>query len=163
MRKRISFGVMDVFIIVLVLACVTGIAGRYILTDENGILATTPETTTAVVHVLVSDIENTSTAYFSVGATFRIGSGGDSGEIRELSEIPAEYYVTNENGELELQHAGEDGNKNERLQLVISGYYRDGVFMLGGKEPVLPGAEIELSSDEIRVTALILDITSAES
>ena len=160
---KISFSVIDVFIIVLVLACVAGIVGRYVLTDENGILAVTPETRMAAVHVLVSDIENTSAAYFSEGAVFRMGNGDVTGELREFNEVPAEHYITNENGELEISYSGGDGNKDERCTIIVEGYYKDGIFLLGGREPILPGASIEMANDEIRVTALVLDITSVDS
>ena len=162
--KKTKFGVMDVFIIVLVLACAAGIVGRYILTGRNGILATTPDRVSAAVHVLVTSIENTSADYFTDGAEFTVGKSGETGEILDTTIRPAENYDEDENGELYISYDDEEnGKKDVRCTLIVSGWYRDGIYMLGGREPMLPGAEVELSSEGIRVNALILEVTAVEN
>ena len=161
---KISFGVMDVFIIVLILACIAGVVGRYMLTDKNGILAKTPERSAAAVHVLVTSIENTSADYFSDGVEFSVGGIGETGKLMDTTIRPAENYAEDEEGELYIAYDDEEnGKKDVRCTLIVSGWYQDGVYLLGGREPMLPGATVELSAEDIRVTALILDVTSVEN
>lgn len=162
-KKRVTFGVLDVFLILLVVVCAAGIAVRYILTDEKGILANTPERSSAAVQVLITSIEGTSSDYFGEGGTLTVGAGEETGEIRTVTVTPAEYYKENENGELEIAyHDGENGKIDIRCTLIVGGYYRDGIFLLGGKEPVLPGGSITLTGSGITVTALIIDTAPIE-
>lgn len=163
-KKIRAFGVMDVFIVVLILACAAGIAGRYILTGRNGILARTPDRTPAAVHVLVTGIENTSSDYFGDGVEFSVGGSGETGTLMDTTIRPAENYAEDENGNLYITYDDEEnGKKDVRCTLIVSGWYQDGIYMLGGREPMLPGAEVELSADGIRVTALILEVTPVEN
>lgn len=157
-KKRTAFGVLDVFIILLVVVCAAGVAARYILTDEKGILARTPERTSAAVQVLITSIEGTSSDYFSEGGTLTVGEGNETGEIRTVTVTPAEYYKENEYGGLEIAyHDGENGKIDIRCTLIVGGYYRDGIFLLGGEETVIPGGSVKLTGGGITVTALIID------
>lgn len=164
-----KFGVMDIFLIVLVLASAAGIAGRYVLTDKNGILASSPENTRAVVQVLISNIEDTSSDYFVEGASFSVGETGAVGVVGDCSVTPAERYAENEAGELYITYDDEEnGRKDVRCTIILTGRFRDGIFTVDGRnaadgtEAVLPGAEMTLADDSITVTALILDVTAIE-
>lgn len=157
-EKKFTFGVLDVFLILVVILSAAGIAVRCVLTDENGILATTPEKTSAAVQILIEGIENSSSDYFSEDAVFTVGSGEDEGRLMSVTVQPAEYYVENEKGELEIAYEdAENGRRDVRCTVVVEGYYRDGIFMLGGKTPMLPGSSVPVSGGGITVTALIID------
>lgn len=163
-KRSGSFGVLDLFILLLVVVCAAGIAVRYVLTDENGILATTPEKTSVALQVLISGIEDTSSDFFFEGASFDVGEAKETGEILDVNIKPAEYYTENEEGEIFVAYVeGEGGEKDVRCTVIVSGYYRDGIFMLGGKEPVIPGAELRLAGDGITVTALIIDTAPVDA
>lgn len=160
-KKGIAFGVLDVFLILLIIVSAAGIAVRYVLTDQNGILAVTPTKTSAAVQVLITSIEDTSAVHFYEGAVFTVGEKGETGEILNVNEKPAEYYTENEEGELFVAY-DESGKKDVRCTVTVSGYYRDGIFLLGGVEPMLPGASVALSSGDVKVTALIIDSAPLE-
>ena len=155
-----AFGVLDVFLIVLIIVSAVGIAARFVLTEENGILATKPETEDAVLSVLVSDIEGTSEEYFVSGCDFMISEYETSCDVvSDFTVTPAQYYVENENGELVISyHDEENGHVDCRGALKVSGFYKDGVYILGGKYPVTAGMTVTLINGKITVSALITDV-----
>ncbi len=163
-RKRASFGALDIFLILLVVLCATGVAVRFVLTDEKGILASTPDTVSAAVQVLITNVENTSTEFFTDGGKLRVGSTGVEGEILSpVSVTPAEYIKEDENGDLVLAYqADENGKKDVRCTVVLDGFFKDGIFLLGGTEPIIPGAEIKLEGDGVVVNALVIDSAPLE-
>lgn len=157
-KRKFTFGALDVFLILAVILSAAGIAVRCVLTDENGILAVTPEKTSVAVQILIEGIENSSSDYFSEDAVFGVGTEGDEGRLMSVTVQPAEYYVENERGELEIAYEdAENGKRDVRCTVVVEGYYRDGIFMLGGKTPMLPGGTVRMSGGGISVTALIID------
>ncbi len=163
-KKRAVFGVIDVFLILLAVLCAAGVAVRFMLTDEKGILASSPEEVSAAVQVLITDVENTSTELFSDGGVIRVGRTGIEGEILSpVSVTPAEYIKEDENGGLVLAYqAEENGKKDVRCTVVVRGYFRDGIFLLDGAEHLIPGEVIRLAGDGITVEALIIDSAPLE-
>lgn len=165
-KKSFGFGAIDAFVILLAFVCAAGIVVRFYLTGKNGILAKTPEKTYAAVQILISGIEQTSQDLFSEGGTLAVGDPGESGEIMPGTVItPAEYYAENENGELYIAYEDDkDGKIDIRCTVVVGGWYEDnGVFMLGGTDPLIPGDTVSLSGGSIRVEGLVIDVAPFES
>lgn len=161
--KKLAFGVLDIFLILVVVLSAAGVAVRCVLTDKNGILAVTPERTSAAVQILIEGIENSSSDFFSENAVFTVGDHDESGRLMSVTVQPAEYYKENEKGELEIAYEDEEnGRRDVRCTVVVEGYYRDGIFMLGGVTPMLPGAEVKLSGSGVVATALIIDTAPIE-
>ncbi len=161
--KKSVLGILDVFLILLVIFSVAGVAARCVLTGENGVLAKTPESVSAAVQVLVTSIEGTSADYFSNGAEFSVGKVGSAGKIISSTVTPAEYFTENENGDIVIGYEdGEHGKIDVRCTVIVSGFYRDGIFLLKGEEPLLPGAKVSLSGDSIVVDALVIDTAEFE-
>ncbi len=159
-RHGISFGALDAFIIVLVLVALLGIFARSALAGENGVLATAPEMSDAAVSLLITDIEGTSSLYFVLGNKLTIAEYGVTGSVMsDFTVTPAEYFVENENGELIVEyHDEENGHIDLRGALLVSGYYKDGVYILDGKTPFTAGMEITLENETIKVKALVTDV-----
>lgn len=165
-RKRsFRFGALDAFVILLAIVCAAGIAVRYVLLSDHGVLAETPERTYAAAQFLISGIEPTSQDSFSEGGKLSVGDVGESGEIMPGTVItPAEYYAENENGELYIAYEDDkDGKIDIRCTVVVGGWYTEnGVFMLGGKTPLIPGSDVELAGGSVRVTGLLIDVAPFE-
>lgn len=160
-EKRVSFGVLDIFVILLAFVCAAGIVARYVLTSRNGVLAITPEKTYAAAQFLISGLEPTSQDAFSEGGTLTVGDGGESGEILPGAVItPAEYYAEDENGELYLAYEDDkDGKVDIRCTVVLGGWYAEnGVFMLGGVTPLIPGETVTLSGGGVKASGLVIDV-----
>ncbi len=169
-RERRRFGALDAFVILLLIVSLVGVLARYMLTDENGILAAEPETVDVAVALLIQDLPYTSSGTFVEGTLFTIsGNGGGDGvaegvAISDFTETPAEYYAENENGEIELLYAsGEYANIDCRGLLRVTGYYKNGVFMIGDGEdsvPLTAGMYITVWSGDLTETALVTDISA---
>lgn len=161
-KRKISFGVLDLFLIVLVLVCIIGAVSRYLLTEENGILASKPEYTKAAISLLITDIEGVSSEYFVTGESFVLADIEAEGEvIADFTVTPAQYYTENENGELVISyHDEESGRIDCRGAVVVNGYYKDGMYLLSGEMPLTAGMYITLENGSISVTALVTDISS---
>ena len=160
-KKKFSFGVLDVFLILLVLVSAAGICARYILTDENGVLAVAPEKTEAAVSVIIENIESTSSDYFYENAEFTVTPSGVKGTLMaNFTVTPAQYYIEGDGGELIIAyHDEENGNVDVRGVLRVTGYYKDDVYLLGEGTPVTAGMTVTLSGETITVTATVTDIT----
>ena len=158
-KKKTAFGALDVFVILLIFMCAAGIAVRYVMSNTNGVLASAPRNAPAAVQFLISSIEDTSQDQFSEGGALAVGDV--SGEILSVTVTPAEYYAENENGELYIAYEDRSGGKIDiRCTVVVNGWYEDnGVYMLGGNSPLIPGASITLSAGDVKVTGLIIDVT----
>ncbi len=162
-ERKLSFSVLDVFFLLLIVVCAVSVIARYVLTDENGILAVTPPRTNAAVQILITGIEIDSSDHFSEDAEFTVGDTGETGKLTSVTVQPAEYYTENEKGELEIAYEdGENGRRDVRCTVVVGGYYRDGIFLLGGEEPMIPGGSVTMSGGSITVTALIIDTAPIE-
>ncbi len=159
-NRKITFGVLDLFLLVLILVMVTGVVARYILTEKNGILAVTPELTGAAVSVLITDIEGTSSVYFVEGESFTLNGEVKGAVLSDFTVTPAQYYMENEDGELVIAyHDEESGRIDCRGAFAVSGYYSEGIYLLDGEMPITAGMEIELKNGEIKVTALVIDVS----
>ncbi len=159
-NRKITFGVLDLFLLVLILVMVTGVAARYILTEKNGILAVTPEFTGAAVSVLITDIEGTSSVHFVEGESFTLNDTATGAVLSDFTVTPAQYYTENEDGELVIAyHDEESGRIDCRGAFSVSGYYSEGVYLLNGVLPITAGMEIDLFNGEIKVTALVIDVS----
>ncbi len=161
-KRKISFGVLDLFLAVLVLVCIVGVVSRYLLTEENGLLASKPEYTTAAISLLITDIEGMSSEYFVSGESFTLAGIGAEGEvIEDFTVTPAQYYTENENGDLVISyHDEESGRIDCRGVVRVNGYYKDGMFLLAGEMPLTAGVYITIENGDIFVTALVTDVSS---
>ncbi len=161
------FGALDAFVILLLAVAVIGVASRYLLTDENGILASSHESVEVAVAVLIQDLPYTSSGVFTEGAIYYLSDGeaqlSEGTVISDFTETPAEYYTENENGELELSYAsGDYANIDCRGLLRVTGYYKDGVFMIGEGEsaaPLVAGMYVTVVNGTVSESALVTDIT----
>ena len=158
---KISVAALDIFFAVLIVVAVIGVAARYLLTEENGILANTPEYQEAALSVLVTDIEGTSAEHFVEGGKFTLTDEKYQGVIiADFIVTPAEYYEENEAGELVIAyHDEENGNIDCRGAVKVNGYYRDGVYYIDGETIVTSGMTVTLTNGKISVSALITDIS----
>lgn len=158
--KKVSVAALDVFFVVLVVVALLGAAARYLLTEENGILAGTPEYKEVALSVLIADIQGTSAEHFVEGAEFTLTDEGYSCVlISDFIVTPAEYIEENEDGELVLMYQdGEAGKIDCRGVLKVNGYYRDGVYYIDGEMIVTAGMTLTLTDGKVSVTALVTDI-----
>lgn len=158
--KKITFGVLDVFLVSAIFVSLLGIAARFFLIDENGIAAKEPQEVSAVLSVLITDIEGTSQEYFVSETEFAISDFETSGKVTsDFTVTPAQYFAENEAGELVIEyHDEENGHIDCRGTLSVTGYYKDGVYILGGNSPVTAGMTVTLSNEKITVSALVTDV-----
>lgn len=160
-KEKTAIAALDVFFVVIIVVAVLGVAARYILVEENGILAGTPESKGAALSVLITDVEGTSSEYFVEGREFTLTDKNyPCTIISDFTFTPAEYIEENEQGELVIAyHDEENGNIDCRGALKVDGFYRDGVYYLEGEKIVTAGMEVVLTDGKILVTALITDIS----
>ncbi len=160
-NEKRSVAVLDIFFAVLILVAVIGVVARYLLTEENGILAKTPEKSEAALSLLITDIEGTSSEHFVEGGAFTVTDKGyPCVLISDFTVTPAEYYEENEKGDLVLAyHDSENGNIDCRGAVKVSGFYREGGYYIDGKTVVTAGMTLTLTNGKISVTALVTDIS----
>lgn len=158
---KISVAALDIFFAVLVVVAVLGVAARYLLTEENGILVKTPEYSEAALSVLITDIEGTSAEHFVEGGKFTLTDGEyQCVAISDFIVTPAEYYEENEDGELILSYQDEEnGNIDCRGAVKVNGFYRDGVYYIDGEMIVTAGMTVTLTNGKVSVAALITDLS----
>ncbi len=160
-KEKAAVAALDVFFVVVIVVAVLGIAARYLLIEDNGILAGTPEYKEAAISVLITNIEGTSSDYFVEGGEFSVmAEGYPCTIVSDFIVTPAEYLEENEQGELVIAyHDEENGNIDCRGALKVTGVYRDGFYFVEGETIVTAGMEVILTDGKISVTALVTDVS----
>ena len=94
--KRVKFSVADFVIILMIIACIIGVAMRYDIAEK--LFSKTKAEDVRVTFAVSSATDNTNNA-FSTGAVFMYGSE-TFGKLEEADSTPAVQYYENSSGVL---------------------------------------------------------------
>lgn len=155
-KRRFRFNILDVVILIILVACVLGIAVRYNVVDKINTKSTLQQ---AEIEFLIKDIKPTSAQAIKEGSAFYWTENGITlGKVKTggITITPAEKFVTNIDGKW-LKTTNEERN-DVRVLLQAEGLMTDSGFMLSGTQYLAPGKEMLIGSSEISVNVTITDI-----
>lgn len=156
-------GVLDVFVIILILLCVAGLIVR-IAVGRDGVLPEgAPESGEWALSFEISSVRAGVGDGFSVGEVMYTENGEVFGTVSgQVSVTPAKIYSEDEEGRYILSYASSDGGDNSMVDikgtLTSEGYAVDYGFLVGGKIFASPGSELTLHTEKATCSVKILDI-----
>ena len=151
MRKKRSFGLLDAFIVTVILLSAVGLVLRIQLLRID-----VREDETCTVRLLADNVPQEIAACLRAGDVLYTADGEIYGTVEGIESAPArvEWFS---NGVL---HTGEwEAGKRVAITLHVSvfGTVSDGVFLRGGKHAVLSGDTVALYSDLASLEWLICE------
>ena len=158
---------LDVFIILIAIACAVGVGARIYLGDRGDVLGReTSESGEYLVSFLVLDIRESSADCFVSGDVFYSQPSGDLfGTLIDTPTFtPAELFIEDEEGNYILTYStesGDDARIDVRGTFTVSGTMTDEGFLVGGKTYVAANKMVAVQSEKIFVNMTITDITKA--
>ena len=150
--KRVKFSVADFVIILMIIACIIGVAMRYDIAEK--LFSKTKAEDVRVTFAVSSATDNTNNA-FSTGAGFMYGSE-TFGKLEEADSTPAVQYYENSSGVLtEKKNEGfYDITGTFVCRLVSS----DSGYLLDGRTYIAAGSTFTLQCGAVRTTVLITSV-----
>ncbi|MBE6542309.1 MAG: hypothetical protein E7672_07675 [Ruminococcaceae bacterium] len=165
-KKRL--GVLDIFIIIIVLVCVASVVIRYVGID-NSQVSSEVQLDNYILSFNIKNIKDSSANnYMEKGTKFFIQSSGEYlGTLREGVTISdAVRYYELQNGQsiaVPNTATGDLYRVDVEASLDVQGVLReDGTFLLGGNQYVAVNKEITVYSKYLTVTIMVTDITKAQ-
>lgn len=151
-KKRARFSVADFVIILMVIACLVGVAMRYDIAEK--LFSKTKAEEVRVTFVVSSATDNTYQAFAS-GAVFTCDDE-TFGRLEEVSATPAVQYYENSSGVLTEKKNDElhDITGTFVCQLVRS----DSGYLLGGRTYIAAGSTFTLRCGTVKTTVLITSV-----
>ena len=156
-KNKVSFNIIDVFILVFVAACLVGLVirvGNFNIMDNGKNLEDHR------IHCAVSNISSDSENYFIRGDSVTdINSGLVLGTIEMIDSIsPAEVLV--KNAENEYVNVKDPPNTRVDISgtLISSGTTESNGYMLGGSLHIAAGDSFEVYTEHMNFTLTITDI-----
>jgi hypothetical protein len=158
-KNKIRFNGIDVLIIIAFIGCVIALALRYQLVD---VIKNSGNDNNARISFRVEDIQEESEQYFNNGDKFFVVEAGNSKILlgtleNRIDAEPAEVYNFDSEGNYVL--SSKDGRIDVRGEVIASGLFSEEGFLLNNTKYLAPGSEITIQSNNIEVTATVLDIT----
>ena len=147
--KRVKFSVADFVIILMIIACIIGVAMRYDIAEK--LFSKTKAEDVRVTFAVSSATDNTNNA-FSTGAVFMYGSG----KLEEADSSPAVQYYENSSGVLTEK-------KNEGFYDITGTFVcrlvsTDSGYLLDGRTYIAAGSTFTLQCGAVRTTVLITSV-----
>ena len=158
---------LDVFIILVAVACVVGVGARIYMGDKGDILGKeSSESGDYLVSFLILDIRESSADSFIPGSVFYNHPIGDVfGSLVDTPTFtPAEIEIQDEEGNIILTYStesGDDARIDVRGTFAVSGTMTDEGFLMNGKTYIAPNKMVAVQSENIFVNMIITDITKA--
>lgn len=154
---RLHFNIIDLLIILVIAAVVTGVAFRYNLIDKIGVKSNED---TVIISFLIQDIKESSTDALVLGDVFYWEANSmPIGELISKKPSFAEAFI--EKAEGNLVKVYNENSFDVRGEIKATGKIKDGSFMLGGTQFLAPGKILYVESKNIMVTITITNITPA--
>ena len=143
--KRVKFSVADFVIILMIIACIIGVAMRYDIAEK--LFSKTKAEDVRVTFAVSSATDNTNNA-FSTGETF--------GKLEEADSSPAVQYYENSSGVLTEK-------KNEGFYDITGTFVcrlvsTDSGYLLDGRTYIAAGSTFTLQCGAVRTTVLITSV-----
>ncbi len=156
----LRLNILDFLIILAVLGALIGIAARFGILEK---VTTGSRLEKAEISFLVQDIKDTSADYFRAGEIFYNHTHSCVlGELKEITSImPAEGYISNQNGTLVKTHSTA-GRIDVRGVITGEGLFSDEGFLLGGTSYLAPNQSVFIQSPGISVSVTITAIEPAQ-
>lgn len=165
-KRRISAP--DVFLIILVIACIAGAVLRY-YTEDTGILpASNPDKEEYIVSFEAKSVKTPLGKYVFSGEKLYDESGSFIGTIGEnVTLTPAKLYVIDSEGKYSEVYAGADNGDNSLIDIkgtiLTEGHYVDYGFLADSKVYLAPNYEITLHTNKTTLSVKITDISKVEA
>ncbi|MBE6625707.1 MAG: DUF4330 family protein [Ruminococcaceae bacterium] len=166
-ERKLKFGALDVFIILVVIVCAVSIVLRYVSNKQSDVGASTP-LENYVISFEVLDIKDTSAQnYLEPGTNFYlVESDVLLGTLREgITVRDAEKYYEMPNGDIVLAQNNATG---DLYRVDVEGSFdakgrvdSSGRFLLGGNTYIGINKEVKIYSKYLAVTVVITGITNA--
>ena len=152
MRKKGSFGLLDAFIVTVILLSVVGLILRIQVLRVDA-----REDETCYVRMVAKCLPREIADCIGVGDVLYTADGGIYGEVEEIASSPAQVeWVSNG-----AHHTGEweDGKRiTLSLRVRVLGSAADGAFLRAGKYAILVGDTESLYSDLTSLEWLICEV-----
>lgn len=156
--KKFKFNILDVVIVIVVVACIAGIALRYNLADKIGLTKNQEAVVTFLAPNVRTDVARES---FVDGDMYYCKKfNGNFGELIRLDEFiyePAVRMKEDENGVMRESTLSHRSDVTGYIK-VTGKYDEDKGFLVDGVNLVSPGKEYEIQSSNRSVTVLVMDV-----
>lgn len=157
-KSKIPFNIIDVFILILVVACFVGIVIRI---GNFGIFNTEDELEDYRIHFSVSDIASSSEDYFITGDTLTVADTGVVlGTLEMINGItPTEVYVKNSENEFETVKYPSDTRVDVSGTVISKGRMKADGYNLGGTVHIASGDVFLVHTEHMNFILTVTDIT----
>lgn len=165
-EKKMRLGALDVCIIVAAIVCVVGL-GLRTFSKSEAVVNNGATMENYVVSFTVANIRGSSVKYFNKGDVFFLKENTTRfGELIEKSELPAQKYYTDINGNSVYVMNESTDDRTKRMDvtgsLLVSGVTdEEGRFLLNGTQYLGANKEVEIKSKYITVNVKITSIAKA--
>ena len=160
-RKGRTPSALDVFVVLIVLACLAALALRLTVGREGVLPKGVPEKATYSVSFEIAGQRDTAGSEISTGDIFYTEDGTLFGTLSgSVSRIPARRYTVAEDGTLVMSRSPEgDGARSDVTgTLAVEGYPVEYGFLAAGTTYIAPNCRISLHTENMTVTARITGI-----
>ncbi len=164
--KRGALTPLDVFMILICVICVAGVAVRAIVGRDASVPAPKPEQTEYAVSFELTGARADATGYFTAGEVLYTEDGEVFGTVRDqVSVTPAKIFSEDEDGRLVLSYSGADNGDGSLVDikgtLTLEGFETDYGFLVGGKLYIAPNYELTLHTSKTTANVRITGINPA--
>lgn len=166
-KVKKSISALDVFIIILAVLCIAGVAVRLWAGDSGILPINAPEKTEHSVSFEITGIKTVLSSNLTTGEKLYTADGVLFGTVGEnVAVTPALLIVEGADGRYTQVFAGADNGDNSlvdiRGTIVTEGYYEDYGYMVGGSVYSAPNSEIVLHTDKAEYTFKITDVAKVD-
>lgn len=156
-ENKVSFNIIDIFILILVVACFVGIIIRI---GNFGIFDTNDTLEDYRIHFSVSDIAVTSEDYFITGDTVTIANTGVVlGRLEMINSItPTEVYVKNSENEFVAVKYPSNTRVDVSGTVISKGKMAIDGYKLGGAVNVAAGDSFLVHTEHMNFVMTVTDI-----
>lgn len=161
--KKRGLTPLDVFVILICVICVAGVAVRALVGRDDSLPAPRPESSEYALSFELTGARADAGGYFTVGEALYTEDGVLFGTVRDqVSVTPAKIYSVDEEGHMVLSYSGADNGDGSLVDikgtLTVEGFEADYGFLAGGKLYAAPNCEITLHTSRttahVRVTGI---------
>lgn len=155
-KTKVRFNGIDLLIVILVIACIVGIAMRYDVVD---VIRYAGDEQTARVSFFLANIKESSEDCFEEGDAFYIDQTNEYLGVLEGGFVfePAEDFNMTASGEY-VKSASVNARSDMRGTIEAKGVFSNEGFLLNNTKYIAPGSEITLQSNKIKVTITVTGI-----
>ena len=161
-REKRSLSALDVFIVILVLLCLAGLALRVALGRDGSLPEDSPKTGEFALTFEIPSLKAQSGSDISAGDVLYTEDGAVFGTLTsQLSVTPARIYSEDADGKYVLSYSSGEGDGalvDVTGVMTVTGYQTGYGFLAGGKTLASPGCEIALHTDRLTFTVRVTDV-----